>query len=230
MTEEQPKPKKPKRIKLSDSSFMMALGGKKESKDYKMVFIDKTTQQHYTYRIIQESQDILSLDFHLTNQNDNAHKPLFKVSFDLKLLQGVSQEWAQKTLLGLSKTLIPIESDDMFKGKTLTPLFDSYKANPTITQSKDGENVVIDQTAMQKLIEEIHGVADLERLGYKAAIVGENNKMKLAAVFLKDGKWYYFDALTFFKQVLLALEPAIVSIEGTTKEDFVGFLNSRDYS
>ena len=228
------KPKKLKRIRMSSNPFILGLGGKEASKDSKMVFIDPIKGQHYTLRIIKEAEDILVLDFHLTMHKkevvtEESHTPMMKIKFDLKTLK-LNEAAATAALQDLIKRAPKaIENNDVFEGKVITPLANTPQDNKLLIRSKFGREATVNEAKLKDLVESIHGVEDLQRLGYIAAMVTAKDargKTRFTFVLFKEGKWYYFDALSFFKQVFLILSPAISYSEGITKEEFMDYLSA----
>ena len=236
MSEDNATPKPPKRIRLGKLPYVLGIGGSKESKDMKLVFIEKATNKHYTFRIIADQDNgRLTFEMHATDE-DKKHKaiqegratkeaydPLIRMILDLKALEKDAEKIGKGMIdLAISKTVV-VESNDIFTGKTITPI---SQDNKLMELKKGGKEGHIDDEKLTRLVESIHGVEDLDRQGYAAAAVQGANRTGFGAVFKKEGKWYYLDMLAYGKEALLLFEPYL-TIEGKmTKEEFINALKA----
>ena len=184
MSEGSASPKPPKRIRLGKLPYVLGIGGSKESKDMKLMFIEKATNKHYTFRtIVDQDNGRLTFEMHATDE-DKKHKAI--------------QE-----------------------GKATRGAYD-----PLIRMILDLKALEKDAEKLMRLVEDIHGVEDLDRQGYVAAAVQGGNRIGFGALFKKEGRWYYLDMLAYGKEALLLFEPYL-TIEGKmTKEEFIGALKA----
>ena len=236
MSEEKDTPKPPKRIRLGKLPYVVGIGGTKESKDMKLVFIEKATNKHYTFRIIPNQENgRLVFEMHITDEEKKhkaiqegkstkeAYDTLIRMIFDLKALEKDAEKIGKGMIdLAISKTVV-VESNEIFTGKTITPI---SKDNKLMELKKGGKEGYIDDEKLMKLVESIHGVEDLDEQGYVAAAVQGANRTGFGAVFKKEGKWYYLDMLAYGKEAFLLFEPYL-TIEGKmTKDEFIGALKA----
>jgi len=205
--QEQNTPKRPKRIRFGKFPVIIGIGGKSESKDIKLMFIEKGIKKHFTIRIISDKeQGKLILDFHNTDETKDkitnkkeAYTSLMKVIFDLKAVEKDADKINSAFLALLGKMMISIENNSLLEGRTIIPIAHNSPLLPTVRSGKD--------------------LDDLGKLGFKVGTVMEGNKAR-GVVFIKDGKWNYLDMLAFSREIFFLLEPYL-SIDGImTKEQF----------
>lgn len=235
MSEDSATQKLPKIIRLGSLPYMLGIGGSKESKDMKLMFIEKGTNKHYTLSIIADSENGKPiLDMHAADQAKKAkairggispkgaYNLLIKIIFDLSALEKDSEKLEKSMVeLAISKAVI-IEDNEIFTDKVITPI---SRDNGLLELRKGGKEGHIDDEKLRKL-ESIHGVEDLDREGHVAATVRGGNRTDFGAVFKKEGKWYYIDMVAYVKEALLLFEPYI-TIEGKmTKAEFIGALKA----
>ena len=223
--QEQNTPKRPKRIRFGKFPVIIGIGGKSESKDIKLMFIEKGIKKHFTIRIISDKeQGKLILDFHNTDETKDkitnkkeAYTSLMKVIFDLKAVEKDADKINSAFLALLGKMMISIENNSLLEGRTIIPIAHNSPLLPTVRSGKD--LVIEDNGELAKVISSIHTVDDLGKLGFKVGTVMEGNKAR-GVVFIKDGKWNYLDMLAFSREIFFLLEPYL-SIDGImTKEQF----------
>ena len=234
MREDSATPKPPKRIRLGKLPYVLGIGGSKESKDMKLMFIEKATNKHYTFRtIVDQENGRFTFEMHTTDEEKKhkaiqegkptkeAYDTLIWMTLDLKALEKDAEKIGKgMTDLAAARTVV-VESNDIFTGKTITPI---SRDNKLMELQKGGKEGHIDDEKLMKLVEGIHGVGDLDRQGYVAAAVQGANRTGFGAVFKKEGRWYYLDMLAYGKEALLLFEPYL-TIEGKmTKEEFINAL------
>ena len=233
MSEDSATPKPPKRIRLGKLPYVFGIGGSKESKDMKLMFIEKATNKHYTFRtIVDQENGKLTFEMHATDEGKKhkaiqegkptreAYDPLIRMILDPKALE----KDAERIMIDLviSKTVV-VERNEVFTGKAIIPI---SKDNKLMELKKGGKEGHIDDEKLMKLVESIHGVEDLDTQGYVAAAVQGANRTGFGALFKKGGKWYYLDMMAYVKEALLLFEPYL-TIEGkTTKEEFINALKA----
>ena len=236
MSEGSASPKPPKRIRLGKLPYVLGIGGSKESKDMKLMFIEKATNKHYTFRtIVDQDNGRLTFEMHATDE-DKKHKaiqegkatrgaydPLIRMILDLKALEKDAEKIGKDMIDLAAARTVAVESNDIFTGKTITPI---SRDNRLMELKKGGKEGHIDDEKLMRLVEDIHGVEDLDRQGYVAAAVQGGNRIGFGALFKKEGRWYYLDMLAYGKEALLLFEPYL-TIEGKmTKEEFIGALKA----
>ena len=229
-------PKPPRRIRLGKLPYVLGIGGTTESKDMKLMFIEKATNRHYTFRIITDQENgRLVFEMHTTDEEKKhkaiqegkptkeAYDTLIRMILDIKALQKDAEKIGKGMAdLAISKTVV-LESNEIFAGKTITPI---SKDNKLMELKKGGKEGHIDDEKLMTLVSSIHGVEDLDKQGYAAAAVQGANRTGFGAVFKKKGKWYYLDMMAYGKEALLLFEPYL-TIEGKmTKEEFINALKA----
>ena len=237
MSEDSATPKPPKRIRLGKLPYVLCIGGSKESKDMKLMFIEKATNKHYTFRtIVDQENGSLTFEMHATDEEikhkaiqegkptKEAHDTLIRMILDIKALQKDAEKIIGKGMvdLAISKAVV-VESNEIFAGKIITPI---SKDNKLMELKKGGKEGHIDDEKLMALVSSIHGVKDLDKQGYAAATVQGANRTGFGAVFKKEGKWHYLDMMTCGNEALLLFEPYLI-IEGKmTKEEFINALKA----
>lgn len=208
-------PVKPlKRIRLENQPFVVGLGGTKQSKDAKLIFIDKTMDKHHTLRMILEDDGKLVMDIHTTDETkdkktENAHTPILKMVIDSKALERDTEKLTRE-LAGLTnKMTMPIENGELFKDGIFIPIVTD---NRLLSYTKSGKEATISETELTNLINSIKGIEDLEHLKIDRAMVQKGEQI-VGVIFKKAEKWCYLDMVGLMKAILLLYEP-YMKIEG----------------
>lgn len=218
------------RIHLADTPFILAFGGSEEAKDRKLIFIDSVTKIRYTMSLILDNENgKVIIDFHQTDENvsidmskprreQERYKPIIRIIIDTKGMNQDEQRIGEALKQAASQNEILVESDAVFAGKIIIPILKSFDAPHFF---KKGKEVITDGKQLAMVVEQIKGVADLDRLGFNMATVKDERIG--GAVYKKEDKWYYFDMIAFAKKGLLIFEPYITT-EVISKEEFFGKL------
>lgn len=215
---------------------MVGIGGAKESKDMKLMFIEKTTGKHYTIRIIFDQENgKVTFDIHATDEEKKhtaikegrplgeAYDSLIRMTFDFKALAKDGEAFG-RSMVGLaSKYTIVVDGNEMFSGKVIIPI---SRDNSMVELKKGGKEGNIDDVKLMELVRSIKGVEDLDKYGFTAGTVQTADRRLWGAVFKREGRWYYMDMAGYAREALLLFEPYI-TIEGkVTKEEFIGRLKA----
>ncbi len=229
-------PKLPKRIRLGKLPYVLGIGGAKESKDMKLMFIEKVTGKHYTIRIISDQENgRFTFDIHATDEEKKhaairegrspgeAYDSLIRMTFDLKALSKDGEAVGQRMVELASKYTALVDSNDMFRDKAIIPIL---RDNSMVELKKGGKEGHIDDEKLMKLVQSIQGVEDLDKYGFTAGTVRTTDRRLWGAVFKREGKWYYMDMAGYAREALLLIEPYL-TIEGKmSKEEFIGRVKS----
>lgn len=219
MSEEKGTLKLPKRIRLGKLPYVVGIGGTKESKDMKLMFIEKAMNKHYTFRIMADQENgRLVFEMHATDEEKKykliqegkatkeAYVPFIRMILDFRALERDSEKMGTGIADLASKIAVAVESDEIFKDKAIIPI---SRDNGLFEERKSGKEVYIDDEKLMALVSNIHGVEDLDKNSFVAGIVRGESRHAWGCVFKKDGKWYYMDMLEYTRKVLLLLEPYI---------------------
>ena len=236
MSEDRATPKPPKRIRLGKLPYVLGIGGSKESKDMKLMFIEKAINNHYTFRtIVDQENGRLTFEMHATDQAKKAqaikdgrspkeaYDTLIRMIFDLKALTKDAEAFGRNIVALASKHTVLVESNDMFRDRVITPI---SRDNSLVEMKKGGKEAHIDDERLMELVQRIQGVEDLDKNGFTAGTVQSTDRRLWGAVFKRDGKWYYIDMMRYAKEALLLFEP-YMTIEGKlTREQFISSLKA----
>ena len=236
MSEDSATPKPLKRIRLGKLPYVLGIGGSKESKDMKLVFIEKATNKHYTFRMIFDQENgRFTFDIHATDEEkknaairegrspDEAYDNLITMTFDLKALSKDGEVVERRIVELASKYTVLVDGNEMFNGKNIIPI---SQDNRLVELKKRGKEGHIDDEKLMKLVRSIQGVEDLDTYGFMAGTVQTTDRRLWGAVFKREGKWYYMDMAGYAREALLLFEPYL-TIEGKmSKEEFISRVKS----
>jgi hypothetical protein len=222
--------KPPKRIRLGSLPYLIGIGGKKESNDIKLMFIEKGIDKRQTISIINDpANEKVVFDIHTTDQAKkakaiasgvspyDAYESIIKMSFDIKQLTQDESKIERDFKELAMRCIKELENSDIAKDFTIVPL----SQNGLLKEHTGAKEMIIDDKKLLELTKTMHSIEDLERTDCDKAMIRDDKGLR-EVVFKKNGRWYYCDFSAFMKEVLNLLKPYIdIEIGGKeAKEEF----------